>query len=171
MLELGNSQASCTARRLVGQTIQAMEKKRTGAASGDKRRTMNPTATATTTREQRRQFRYTFAPSNHNGSAAAVAQSSSGGIEFLQSAAKQQSAGPLTGFKIQPQRRRNFTTEESKRQQQQDHGRRRNDYDFECADNDDEPKAGEWKIGFSLSLSFEKPQFQWSNGDEKIGPL
>lgn len=65
MLELGNSQASCTARRLVGQTIRAVEKRR--AAQHQPIGLLAPPPNQKIQQQQRRQFRYTFAPANHAG--------------------------------------------------------------------------------------------------------
>ena len=69
MLELGNSQASCAARRLVGQTIRAVEKR--GRAA--QRRSIGSPPPPPNQKiqhqqqQRRRQFRYTFAPANHAG--------------------------------------------------------------------------------------------------------
>lgn len=88
MLELGNSQASCTARRLVGQTIRAVEKRRAAQHQPIGLLAPPPPPNQKIQQQQRRQFRYTFAPANHAGQ-----QPNGPSGEFLAVGGRQSSLG------------------------------------------------------------------------------
>lgn len=136
MLEFGNWQASCAARRLVGQTIHAVER-RTAAA-------MAPPDKRSASSKQRRHFSYSFAPPGGRDSNQANNESR----------AQQQQSEFLVGggggsTLIRSYFGQSATADELQRRphcSRQDHGRRQRHH------RSGEPRAGKWKIAFSFVL-------------------